>query len=374
MMWITYCYLALIFVIVYTMGCGDRDCHRGGVVEKLHNFLNGGICNCFRTNISRFFGKKCLKCCEKVEDHCCWEPNPYVQIFYCTLILGGYFIWWTNAVPLIPGPYIPEYYKTITHFGVVIDLAIFFWCCASDPGTITSKTYKTYKNSFKFDNILYSPGKECSTCKVARPARSKHCRICNSCVGEKNIRLFLLFLFSSGVLTLWACYMCACISLGEFKQRQIIKMGYFDSQKRWIPAPTYAMISYLLDVTGLVMPLGLFCGAATLAIFAFLSYHVYLVVRNTTTNETFKRKELSRAVRIAQNNKRKGKPQERTQSDKTQSKEAKADDSKEKTYTIADDVLMSLDPNNLPNHYNKGIIGNFYEAIYPPCTRVKSND
>jgi hypothetical protein len=52
--------------------------------------------------------------------------------------------------------------------------------------------------------------------------------------------------------------------------------------------PAGIALNSMLRELGLTVPLGLFCFLMGTVVLLFGSYHVYLVIRNTTTNETFK--------------------------------------------------------------------------------------
>lgn len=47
--------------------------------------------------------------------------------------------------------------------------------CLDDPGVINKKNVGNYGKVYTYDGLLYEKGKECSTCIVPKPARSKHC-------------------------------------------------------------------------------------------------------------------------------------------------------------------------------------------------------
>src|SRR5690606_26659296 len=64
---------------------------------------------------------------------------------------------------------------------------------------------------------LFHPGAGCATCRLLKPARSKHCSVCkrcvarldhhcifiNNCVGAGNHHWFILLLLATAVLTLY---------------------------------------------------------------------------------------------------------------------------------------------------------------------------
>ncbi|MCI22588.1 putative S-acyltransferase, partial [Trifolium medium] len=53
----------------------------------------------------------------------------------------------------------------------------------TDPGVIKADNVSQYLAAYPYDNIIFSE-KECSTCKIPKPARSKHCSICDRCVAR----------------------------------------------------------------------------------------------------------------------------------------------------------------------------------------------
>ena len=83
---------------------------------------------------------------------------------------------------------------------------------------------------------MYLKGAECQTCKMQKPARSKHCAMCNvcieefdhhciwinNCVGIGNRRYFLSFI----ILHMFLCWYGAVIGV-------LIFLGIIDSQNLW---------------------------------------------------------------------------------------------------------------------------------------------
>lgn len=77
--------------------------------------------------------------------------------------------------------------------------------------TTVPESTKTSAYTDKYDRVIFHPGVICSTCKIAKRARSKHCPICdqctlladhhciwvNNCIGRGNYRYFYSFLLSN---------------------------------------------------------------------------------------------------------------------------------------------------------------------------------
>ncbi|KAK2078617.1 hypothetical protein QBZ16_003457 [Prototheca wickerhamii] len=69
-------------------------------------------------------------------------------------------------------------------------LALYVRACRSDPGVITRANVDRHSSSFARDGVLYSP-RTCGTCHISKPARSKHCRICDRQVGGRVLGALL---------------------------------------------------------------------------------------------------------------------------------------------------------------------------------------
>lgn len=181
------------------------------------------------------------------------------------------------------------------------------WC---DPGTVTAASLHRFSR-VPFDNVLYAP-KMCRTCNIPRPARSKHCVVCNrcvarfdhhcpwlnSCVGERNYRWFLLFLIYHSYLCFYSTYIHARILqyLGMDVHR-LHEAYYYDEAGQPQRVSYFQCFQLLFVHYNVVMAIGIFCVVIGVALWLFWAYHMYLIYYGTTTNETFKWGDLEDELR-----------------------------------------------------------------------------
>ena len=105
---------------------------------------------------------------------------------------------------------------------IVLAPYIFVYLSATiDPGFVTPKSHSFHMTLYPYDHMNFHPGVPCTTCKLYKPARSKHCSICkkcvsrndhhcifiNACVGYGNMQWFILLLLSTTVLTTAGAYL-----------------------------------------------------------------------------------------------------------------------------------------------------------------------
>jgi len=158
---------------------------------------------------------------------------------------------------------------------------------------------------YPYDYTVFHPGAACRTCRLPKPARSKHCSVCkrcvaradhhcifiNNCVGARNTHYFLLLLLSTAVLTLYG----AAVGLSLITAA----MAARDPAFRLLPWRGTLDISdwLLLWSWGLRGPAGDNVGMGAVAllallttplVWALLAYHLWLLYCGTTTNETLK--------------------------------------------------------------------------------------
>ncbi|XP_069122848.1 palmitoyltransferase ZDHHC4-like [Argopecten irradians] len=228
--------------------------------------------------------------------------NQVLQFVFAAIVLLGHAVWVKDMLPLL---YLsdPQANHTLIPMLVVFTNLFFFHkSCTSDPGEITPAKQDLYSQVYKFDMRLYMPNRVCSTCERPKPARSKHCSICNRCVhrfdhhcvwtnndvGGLNHRYFLLFLLTLIGMAIEGVAVGGW-SLWLYTQNsRLLEARVLLDDGETVPISISVVIQHLfLQYPRLVfLVMALIVLIPMIASFAF--YHTYLILTNQTTNERYK--------------------------------------------------------------------------------------
>ena len=124
-----------------------------------------------------------------------------------------------------------DVHRSTGSLAVGVCVAAWLRCLTSNPGRVDIANVQDWLQVHPPDDGLYLP-KECVTCQQARPARTKHCRICNmciarqdhhcgwvhNCVGAQNLRWFLLFIGSNAAMLTYGSLLAFASLLGHANQ------------------------------------------------------------------------------------------------------------------------------------------------------------
>ncbi|EFC50764.1 predicted protein, partial [Naegleria gruberi] len=229
-----------------------------------------------------------------------------VQIVYLALISINVALYLVTVFREIPNLYIPEYHRYTGLVALIITYCSFLIASFSDPGFITKKTERQFEKSFPYDEVMYISERKCSTCDIVRPARSKHCPLSGKCVakfdhycgwlnndvGELNYRWFHSFLICNFLLVVYAVYIYVQTLMSLVDEENLWSSTFMNNKGERVSASVSIIIQYMLSRHIMIIAQLFFIAACGLMIFGFWLYHFYLVCTNTTTSETFKKKDL----------------------------------------------------------------------------------
>ena len=151
----------------------------------------------------------------------------------------------------------------------------------------------------------------CAISHISRPARSKHCRYCgycvgrydhhcgwvNTCIGERNLRFFIIFLAINTVMCLYGFLLAAALLKSDLDESAALTQKF-----RMKSGGVYVLGDNLISVGRWLLmnlpkkfALAFFLFLVTIVAASFTGFQTYLLATNVTTNESFKRLDLLKA-------------------------------------------------------------------------------
>ncbi|CAM6114097.1 unnamed protein product [Calypogeia fissa] len=388
MHWLLFGYVGLLPLLLFILVCGDRPAFEGTWMARVHNFVFGGGCfDSLLAVIGKVFGERGSNACAAAEAYCCGRPNPCLQVFYLAIVGGTYFSISSTSLHYIPGYYLGAWHRYAGQGAVLFGIILFLMTGFCDPGTINAATLGRHTSVFPFDNVIYYE-KECSTCKIPRPARSKHCSICNrcvarfdhhcgwmnNCIGENNLRYFLGFLIWHVILCWYGVYLLGAILLGEIQDRNVMRtvtFYYGTSAKDVYPQ----IVQWLVIFYSAQVLMMIFLSVVSILLVSFTGYHIYLVVMNTTTNETYKwddyqrwQAEMAWSKILAEESEKSDKGKAEVANKSVRKSGLLGFFSKSHTRLPSKPKPSSFKNDNV---YNRGFFANAGEVVYPLSSRSK---
>ncbi|XP_054443592.1 palmitoyltransferase ZDHHC4 isoform X2 [Pteronotus mesoamericanus] len=193
-------------------------------------------------------------------------------------------------------------YLLLPYLLLMVNLVFFTLSCVTDPGTITKANELVLLQVYEFDEVMFPKNVRCSTCDLRKPARSKHCSVCNrcvhrfdhhcvwvnNCIGAWNTRYFLVYL-----LTLTASAATIAIVSTVFLVRVVVLSDlhletYVDDLGHSQVMDTVVLVQYLfLTFPRIVFLLG-FVLVLSFLLGGLLCFTLYLAATNQTTNEWYR--------------------------------------------------------------------------------------
>ena len=227
----------IVLVVVsffYLLVCIDD--RNAGCLSTLKKIMTTHLPNAIRAGGKRICGERAVGLVDRIINYICFEANPIVQLIYFACAFGGFYIYVFYGFKHVPNEYLDSYHKVI---GTIIMLACYycyFMACWVSPGHVLKDTHKEQMRRFKFDNILFNKKNNCKTCELEKPARSKHCSMCNvcvekfdhhciwlnNCVGLHNYKWFLAFILLHFIITTYGFVVGIYIFKGIIDDKKLI--------------------------------------------------------------------------------------------------------------------------------------------------------
>ncbi|XP_009898866.2 palmitoyltransferase ZDHHC4 [Dryobates pubescens] len=185
---------------------------------------------------------------------------------------------------------------------LVGNMACFILCSWADPGIITRSNHSSLVKIHAYDGVLYQKGIVCPTCHMEKPARSKHCSVCNvcvhrfdhhcvwvnNCIGASNAKYFFLYLLTLTAMAAAITTISTALLIQVVLLSNVLHGRYIDEEGQEHAVGLLFLVQHFFQTfPRIVFMLG-FVLLLTLVLGAYCCFHLYLTLTNQTSNEWYK--------------------------------------------------------------------------------------
>ncbi|XP_062946755.1 palmitoyltransferase ZDHHC4 [Cynocephalus volans] len=284
------CYLALVLIGVVMICICSKTHHLKGLVRRGEQVISCIVPECLQRAMQRLL-------------HYLFHSRNHTFIILHVVLQGMVYAEYTWEI----FDYCQELefsldYLLLPYLLLIVNLVFFTLTCATNPGIITKANELFFLQVYEYDEVMFPKNVRCSSCDLRKPARSKHCSVCNwcvhrfdhhcvwvnNCIGAWNTRYFLIYL-----LTLTASAASMAIVSTAFLVHLVVvselyQETYIDDLGRFQVMDTVFLIQYLfLTFPRIVFLLG-FVMILSFLLGGYLCFVLYLAATNQTTNEWYR--------------------------------------------------------------------------------------
>eukprot|EP01067_Filipodium_phascolosomae_P000233 Filipodium_phascolosomae@DN11_c0_g1_i1.p1 len=302
--------LLLVILIAYVgtvasvlVLCAFGDPEGTSCIDRAHRLLLQSLPALVLRIVKAVCPRRLQYCGGYVVDYIFNKPNPIVQIVYLAIIIPAFFAFTHTAFPMMPNRFLGAWHKYNAYLVLGACLGTFTMASVLNPGIVTKENVERLCRQYQYDEVMYTKDHKCTTCKTTKPARSKHCGLCNvcvakfdhhciwvnNCVGEGNHHWFLAYLASNALICCYGAVAGVLIFIDIIIREQLFKVNFYNAKTRqpvkasWMVVGQYLCWTYpsILVVVVLTVVMGI-------VLVLFLGYHLAMVSAAVTTNESAK--------------------------------------------------------------------------------------
>ena len=111
----------------------------------------------------------------------------------------------------------------------------------------------------------------------------------NQSIGELNYRYFLRFLVMHGIMLVYADYLLFSMIASEVVSLKLFEQTFVNAATGEKVKASYTVVfQFIMHRQMPIVTLFLLCFVMTFVLWGFFGYHLWLIARGLTTNESFK--------------------------------------------------------------------------------------